>query len=472
MLPLYVDLDGTLIKSDLLLESLFLLIKKNFFLLALVPFWLIRGRAYLKSQLSTRVNIPIKILPINDEFLEFLHGEKLAGRSLFLISGSNEKEVKKVALEIGIFDACYGSSNTVNLRSRAKLKRIMELTGSSDFAYAGNSSDDLAVWDKAKEVMMVNCPRSLSKRLQREESEVQYFDVQESVLKNFWSAMRPHQWLKNGLILLPLILSHQLAATNLLLATIIAFISFSLCASSVYLLNDLLDLNNDRQHRTKKKRPFAAGELPLSFGLAGVPGLLLSSILIALFLPLQFLEVLAVYWLTTTLYSIWLKKLFFFDVITLASLYAIRIISGSAAIGVVTTSWLLGFSFSLFLSLAMVKRFTEVKNLKTSGKKSVEGRAYNQSHLRMLSILGGIAGLVSVLVFTIYISVADTTQLYNSPTVLWLICPLLVFLLARIWLFAHAGKLDEDPVLFAISDRSSQFVGTLIGILLWVSASF
>jgi 4-hydroxybenzoate polyprenyltransferase/phosphoserine phosphatase len=472
MLPLYVDLDGTLIKSDLLLESVFLLIKKNVFLIALVPFWLFRGRAYLKSQLSTRVDIPVKRLPINDEFLEFLYDEKSAGRPLFLISGSNETEVKKVAAEINIFDDYYGSSTTVNLRSRAKLKRIQELTGSNNFAYAGNSSDDLAIWKKAKEVMMVNCSRSLSKRLQREESEIQYFDVQESVLKNFWSAMRPHQWLKNGLILLPLILSHQLATTNFLLATIIAFISFSLCASSVYLLNDLLDLNNDRQHRTKKNRPFAAGELPLNFGLVGIPCLLLSSILIASFLPLQFLEVLAIYWLTTTLYSIWIKKWFMFDVITLASLYSIRIIAGSAAIGVITTSWLLGFSFSLFLSLAMVKRFTEVKNLKISGKHNVEGRAYNQSHLRMLSILGGIAGLAAVMVFSIYISAGDTTQLYNSPAVLWLICPLLVFLLARIWSFAFAGTLDEDPVLFAIADRSSQFVGVLIGILLWVSASF
>ena len=249
----------------------------------------------------------------------------------------------------------------------------------------------------------------------------------------------------------------------------IAFFSFSLVASSVYLLNDMLDLNNDRQHTSKKLRPFASGDLPLSYGYWGTPLLLALGFIVALPLPAEFIPVLFGYWLLTTLYSLVLKGLFLVDVLTLASLYTWRIIAGSAAISVVTTYYLLAFSFFLFLGLAMVKRYTEFLNLQNQGKTSIEGRGYDVNNLRALSVLGGGSNLIAVAVFAFYINAPATTQLYSNPIVLWAICPLLLYLLWRIWSLARRGELDEDPVLFAITDRRGQFVAALCGLLIWLA---
>ena len=468
-LPLFVDLDGTLIKTDLMFESVLLLIKKNLFYALLIPIWLLKGRANLKNQLAQRVEIPIELLPYNREFLSYLNEQRAAGRSITLISASNQNPVEKINQHLALFDAAIGSSETENLRAEKKLKRIKQINQSNSFAYAGNSSADLPIWSQAEQVLMVNCGDSLVAKLPEKADAITRFDSTSFNLKKLLRTMRPHQWLKNGLIFLPLILSHQLNQADLLLQACLGFASFSLCASSVYFLNDMLDLNSDRQHQSKRFRPFAAGELSLAYGFIGAPLLLLAAFLVALMLPTDFLLVLLLYWLLTSFYSFYLKRLLLADALTLAVLYTLRIIAGSAAIAVVTTFWLLAFSLFLFLGLALVKRFTELSNLQAAGKTSVAGRAYNTANLRMLSIVGGCSSLIAVLVFTFYINAPETTRLYSEPAMLWLICPLLLYLLGRIWALAHAGKLDEDPVLFAITDRQSQIVTLLCGLLIWVS---
>lgn len=466
---LYVDLDGTVIKTDLLFESILLLLKKNIFHALLIPLWLLKGKANLKHQLAKRVEIPVELLPINREFLAFLEEEVERGRNIVLISASSQRPVRQVSDHLGLFIDAMGSDEDHNLKSKNKVTRILQLNPEGVFDYAGNSRDDIAVWSEARTVILVNCDRSLAEKLQHASENVHHYDPPQSALKKFWQAMRPHQWLKNALIFLPLILSHQLNQPALLLQACIAFLSFSFVASSVYMLNDMLDLNSDRQHLSKMQRPFASGELSLAYGYVGAPLLLLLGFVIALWLPTAFFFVLLSYWLMTTLYSLLLKSLFLIDVLTLASLYTWRIVAGSAAISVVTTSYLLAFSFFLFLGLAMVKRYTEFLNLQNQGKSSIEGRGYGVENLQTLAAIGGGSSLIAVAVFAFYINAPATTELYSSPLLLWAICPGLLYLLWRIWALARRGELDEDPVLFAITDRRSQLIAALCGLIIWLA---
>lgn len=468
-IPLFVDLDGTLIKTDVMLESVALLLKRNPLYLLLLPIWLLRGRANLKYELAQRVDIPCALLPLNPELLTYLHQQRELGRSLILISAANEKPVQAFGQHLELFDAVIGSDRHVNLRAEKKLQRIRQENAGREFAYAGNSAVDLPIWAQAREILLVNCPQAVMDKLLDRAAQITQLDAAEPRVRLFLRALRPHQWLKNGLVFLPLVLSHQLQNLTLLLQAGIGFISFCLCASSVYLMNDLLDLNSDRRHHSKQRRPFAAGDLPLGYGFIGAPALLLAAVVVALPLAPEFLAVLAVYWSLTCLYSLWLKRLFLVDVITLAVLYTLRIIAGSAAIGVVTTNWLLGFSLCLFFGLALVKRFTELGNLHAQGESEISGRAYTTGSLRAISIAGACSSLAAVGVFAFYINAPDITRLYSMPALLWLICPLLLYLLGRIWSKAHQGTLHEDPILFAITDHRSQLVTVLCALIIWAA---
>ncbi len=468
-LPLYVDLDGTLIKSDMTCEALLLLIKRNVFYLALIPFWLLQGLRGLKQQIARRVHVPVEKIPFNSEFLQYLQHEKAAGRKLVLISASHQQHVDPFSTQVPLFDAVVGSDQSVNLKSHNKLERIREMNGAAAFAYAGNATADIPIWSAAEQAILVNCSPALQQAMPVDTDNVLRFDAAQSPLGKLWQAMRPHQWLKNSLLFVPLILSHQLLEPELLLQAIVAFISFSLCASSVYLLNDLFDLQSDRLHLSKCQRPFASGELDLRIGLLSMPTLLTIALLIALFLPPQFLLVLVSYFVLTTLYSLVLKRWFLIDVAVLALLYGVRIIAGAAAIAVPATGWLIGFALSLFLGLAMIKRIAELSNLQGDAETSPAGRAYQIGHRRLLIGLGASSSLLAVLIFALYINDPATTRLYQSPQTLWLICPLLLILLIRIWRRARAGVIDEDPVYFAATDRISQIVVLLCGLLVWAA---
>jgi 4-hydroxybenzoate polyprenyltransferase len=468
-LPLYVDLDGTLIQSNLLLESFLLLIKKNFFYILLAPFWLLSGRANLKHQVATRVDLQVDVLPYNANFVTYLAQEKTEGRQLILISASNQKLVTQVANHLAFFDEAIGSSATLNLKGKEKLDQIEEFSNPHGFAYAGDSEPDLPIWAAAKEAILVKCSESLRTKIDRSGTEIKVSDQRPPSLKHFIRAIRPHQWLKNLLIFLPLILSHQVNETNLLLQSIVAFVSFSLCASSVYLLNDLLDLNNDRRHPSKHMRPFASGDLSLIFGMLGSPLFLLLAFTVALSLPENFIVTLSIYWLITASYSLYLKRLVVVDVLILASLYCIRVVAGSAAIAVTTTFWLLAFSLLLFISLALVKRVTELNNLRASGEQIVAGRGYTVSHYNLLSGMGIGSSLFAVLLFVFYIRSPDTLVLYSAPNLLYLVCPLLLCIMGRAWLLVRREVLHEDPVIFAITDVPTQVAVALSALVVWLA---
>ena len=443
-------------------------IKRNFLYLLLIPFWFLRGRPYLKQQLAQRINVPLDYLPVNEEFFRFLKQEKIKGRPITLISASNQEVVSQVSDHFQLFDNAFGSNDRINLKAENKLKRIRELNTGA-FSYAGNSSADLPIWIEAQEAIMVNCNESLEQRLRKNTTAILRFDNATPFPLKLWQAMRPHQWLKNLLLFVPLVLAHRINDPTLLLQTTIGFLSFSFCASSVYLLNDMLDLNSDRQHHSKYRRPFASGELSLPVGCVAVPVLLLSAFAVGSLLPRNFVETLFLYWIVTSFYSFFLKRLFLIDVITLAILYTMRIAAGAAAVSLTITSFLIAFSLFLFLGLGLVKRVTELVNLEKSDKDEAEGRAYSKNHIDSLTIIGVGSNLFAVLVFAFYTAAPDTTRLYSSPPILWLICPLLLCLLVRIWKQAREGKLDEDPVLFAITDRVSQLITVLSGLLLWLA---
>lgn len=468
-IPLFVDLDGTLIYSDLLYESFLCLIRKNFVYLFIAPFWLLGGKANFKYQIARRTEVKVNLLPYNRELLVYLEEQSESGRSVILISASNEKFVEQVADYIGLFDQAIGSSESDNLKGENKLTRIRQIVGDSQFEYAGNDSSDVKIWQEASAATVVNASRKLTSDVVRQQNVVNKFPGKDHVYASFIKALRPHQWAKNLLLFLPLILSHQVDDIGRILMSLTAFVSFSFCASSVYLLNDMLDLEHDRQHPSKHKRPFASGELTIAAGLIACPLFLVMAFLLALPLPAQYLIILALYYLTTVVYSFWLKAIAIVDVLVLASLYTIRIIAGAAAISVMPTFWLLAFSMFLFMSLAIVKRFTELDNLQYMDKERAEGRGYHANDLNVLSMLGTASGFMAVLVFALYINDDETRLLYSTPQVLWFICPLLLYLMSRIWLKAHRGLLHEDPVVFAITDRASQIVTLVCGALIWAS---
>lgn len=465
--PLFVDLDGTLIHSDLLVESFLELIKRHFLCLFLVPLWLLRGKAFLKDQIASRVALRADLLPYNLELLDYLRAQKAQGRELILISASNNRLVQAVADHLGIFSQAIGSDNKVNCSGTRKLARIRELH--KEFTYAGDDSIDLQVWKGANAAIPVNASAELKRQVAAITTIEKEFDGNPTGLRPYLKALRLHQWLKNTLVFLPLALAHQLDNPELIWQATVAFVCFGLCASSVYVLNDLLDLPSDRQHRSKCKRPFAAGDVPLIHGLLISPVLLVIALAIALTLPIAFVIILALYYLCTGLYSFVLKRIMLVDVIMLAALYTLRIISGAAAISVVPSFWLLAFSMFLFFSLAVVKRYTELDYLREAGIAQSEGRGYYAQDLSMMAMFGGASAFLSVMVFALYINNDDTRNQYLTPEILWLICPLLLYMITRIWLLAARGQIEEDPIVFALKDRVSQAVTLTCGGMLWLA---
>jgi 4-hydroxybenzoate polyprenyltransferase len=462
---LCVDLDGTLIRSDLLLETLLLLTKRNPLYLFLFPVWLLRGKAVLKAQIASRVSLEPAALPYNKEFVEWLRAERAAQRSIWLCTAASEPLARSVADHLGLFDGVLASDRTVNLAGTAKAARLVEQFGEGGFDYCGNERRDLAVWRHASGAIVVNGGSHLETEVSRFVRVVRAFPSNAHPLKSIIRALRPHQWAKNMLIMVPLLAAHGAADPGAVAAALLAFAAFSLCASSVYVLNDLLDLEADRAHPRKSKRPFASGDLPLLAGLAMAPSLLAVAVIIAAFLPAKFWLVLATYYALTCAYSFALKGLVLIDALTLAGLYTLRIIAGSGAVSVALSFWLLLFSVFLFLSLAFVKRFAELESLRKQQRLRAAGRGYHVEDLSLLQSLGTASGYLSVLVLALYINSPQIEMLYSRPKVIWMLCVLMLYWISRIWMVAQRGQMHDDPVVFALKDKASLGVGLLAALV-------
>jgi len=465
-IPLVVDLDGTLVRTDTLLEGFLLLLKKNLLWGLLAPGWLLKGRAHLKSEIAKRVELDATQLPYREDLLIWLRAQHQAGRPLMLATAADQRVAQAVAAHLGFFSRVYASDGVINLRGERKLARLRE-TLSGPFDYVGNGAEDLPLWRTARAAVVVDASARVCREAQKTARVEKILPRERLTVKTFLRALRVHQWAKNVLVFVPLIAAHKVRDAALLLQTVGAFASFSLLASSVYVVNDLLDLPADRRHPHKRERPFASGALPLSWGLLLAPALWLCGAVLALWLPTPFWTLLGMYYLATLAYSLWLKQMMVLDVLVLAGLYTVRIFAGSRATGVPTSSWLFTFAMFLFFSLALVKRLSEVRRLRLSNEAAAPGRGYLASDYEQLGSLGTASGFLSVLVLSLYITSKEVAVLYAHPERLWLLCPLMMYWLSRVWLLAHRGQVNEDPLLFALKDGISYGVGAMAAVILY-----
>lgn len=460
--PLCVDLDGTLINTDLLMESLLLLIKRNPLYIFCLPFWLLQGRAALKENIAQRVSLKPALLPYNRKFLDWIKQEKESGRSVWLCTGSYQRLAEEVAKHLDIFDGVVATTKAENFTGKTKAQGLVNRFGAQGFAYCGNEKKDIPVWQVSHEAVVVNASKSLEESVRKiVPVNIVFPHEGKSRTRPLLKALRLPQWAKNILVFVPLITAHHMTDIESLEKTTLAFLSFCFCASAVYLLNDMLDLEADRQHPTKSARPFASGKLPLAAGFILMPVLLIASFLLAMSLPPEFLLTLAGYYLLTTLYSFYLKRLPLVDTLCLACLYTLRIIAGAAATGIPPSFWLLLFSMFFFLSLAWVKRCAELDEIVRNQKGSAAGRGYTVEDLLLVKMFGITAGYLSVLVLALYINSPGVAELYRHPQIIWLLCPLILFWIGRIWLKTHHGKMHHDPVIFALKDKTSFITGLL-----------
>lgn len=463
--PLVVDLDGTLIRTDMLVESASQFLIQNPFQFFKPLLWLLRGKTVLKTELAERVALDPSALPFNTDLLDWLRAEKQSGRCVVLATASHRVLAEQVAQHLHLFDEVLATDGHTNLKSTAKAQALIERFGEGGFDYVGNDWPDVQVWAKAHTAHVVDAPASLLSRAQAKGNVGQVFNSDmPSKLVAMLKAMRLHQWMKNLLVFVPLMAAHQYADASRDVLALMAFVIFSLTASSVYLLNDLVDVQDDRHHARKRHRPFASGALSLIMGWAAWPALLLVAVVLSAWLmPVLFSVSLGIYFVLTVAYSLQLKQLAVVDVLTLAALYTLRIIAGAAAIDVAVSFWLLLFSMFIFLSLALIKRYSELKVARDAGKTgALRGRGYEPDDLELVSSLGGSSGFIAVLVLALYIQDGQAAHLYATPQVIWLACPVMLFWISRAWLIAHRGRMHDDPIVFALKDKVSWGVGVFM----------
>jgi 4-hydroxybenzoate polyprenyltransferase len=479
---LCVDLDGTLVKSDTLHDSALAVARHHPATLLNLPGWLLQGKAALKRHLAATVQLDVAHLPYNRQLLQYLEQQHATGRPIYLATAADADTAHRVADHIGLFTGVLASDGQLNLAGKNKLTAFRSQFG-DNFSYIGNATPDLTLLQNCKEPMVANPTPGLRAALRKAGvTPVHTFTESVSPFKAWLKAIRLHQWAKNVLIFLPLLLAH-VWAPGLIAGAVLAFFSFCFCASATYIVNDLLDLEADRQHPRKRRRPFASGDLSALAGVTVVLLFLAISLVLAelvpyviaalspeflyLIKPHYFLLWLGIYLVTTLAYSLRLKRSVLLDVIVLSGLYTIRIIAGSAASGIALSTWLGSFSIFFFLSLALVKRFAELESLRKRGGVSAGGRGYHITDIEQLRSFGSASGFASVVVLTLYISNLDAAQLYLHTRRLWLLVPVLILWIMRLWLQASRGELNEDPVVYAITDRRSLLLGVVVLVIVF-----
>jgi 4-hydroxybenzoate polyprenyltransferase len=477
--PICVDLDGTLVKSDTLVDSVLVIARQRPALLINIPGWIAQGKAAFKRHVTASVALDVEHLPYNRPLLEWLREQAGAGRTLYLATAADRELAERVAAHIGIFAGVLASDGTTNLAAGNKTALMQQQLGER-FCYVGNASADIGPLAASCEPILANPTGGLRAAYAGKPTPPVFTD-RSTGLKPWLKAVRLHQWAKNTLIFVPLLLAHAWNPETLA-GAFIAFLSFGLCASATYIINDLLDIEADRRHPSKRRRPFAAGDLSAISGVAVVALLFVLSLALALALPhifhaaagsfvlaepYKFLRWLGLYTVTTLTYSLYLKRKLLLDVFVLSGLYTVRILAGSAATGVPVSAWLAGFSVFFFLSLAFVKRFSELEGLRERGGAVTNGRGYFISDIEQLRALGTGAAYAAVVVLTLYINDPKTVTLYRHVIRLWMVVPVLLLWLSQVWMLTSRGEMDDDPVVFAITDRRSLLIGALMAVVIW-----
>jgi 4-hydroxybenzoate polyprenyltransferase len=452
---IYVDLDGTFIKSDMLLETCINTLKRKPYMFFLLPFWLLKGRAHLKEKLCLHAEIDVSSIPIHTKTYEFLQRQKANGSRIILATASNESIARQFVQSYAVFDDFIASSGQINLKGQEKLNAIQKQTDS--FSYIGNSSEDFVIFQKAQNSYLVAPTRQAQKLYQKTSDTIEIIDefTGKKDISVWLKQLRVHQWIKNTLIFVPIFVSNQFGDFDLLLKTLIGFFSFSLLASSTYILNDLVDLDADRVHPRKCKRPLASCQLSIFEGSVASILILILSLVVALSLSTSFLLTLAIYLVLTLTYSFKIKRYFAMDVIALASLYTIRIFAGAAIIGITVSFWLLSFSMFVFLSLALVKRCAELVSLQKNKKTRVHGRDYHVNDLNVFTSFGCTSSLLAILMYCFYMNSEILSNQYQEPQILWLALPAFGYWLMRMWVKTIRGEMDDDPIVYSLKDKGS-----------------
>ena len=482
--PLCVDLDGTLVKTDTLVDSVLALARQNPRAILQIPGWLAQGKAAFKQHVTNSVSLDVSGLPYNHPLVEYLTCQHESGREIYLATAADRTLADRIAQHYPIFTGVLASDGSHNLAGDNKLAAFRARFG-DQFSYVGNASPDVPILSACIEPMVANPTASLMSGLHRAQVVPSHiFRDQQPALRAWLKAIRLHQWAKNTLIFLPFLLAHGWNSPHAIgsgVGVLLAFLSFGLCASATYIVNDLLDIEADRRHHSKRRRPFAAGNLSAFAGIGVVCLFLVVSLALAIALPYisgqfgapflpphSFLTWLIVYAVTTTAYSLALKRVVLVDVVVLAGLYTVRIFAGGSAGGADVSKWLGGFSVFFFLSLAFVKRFAELESLRLRDKAPTNGRGYLLDDIEQIRAFGTSAAYASVVVLLVYISNLDT-HLYHNPGRLWLLLPVLLLWISQLWLLAAHGELNEDPVVYAITDKRSLLMGVLVAAVVFAA---
>lgn len=464
-IPLCVDLDGTLVVTDTLLEIILAaLANKPAVLLAALP-KLLSGRAAFKQYLSNRVELDPRHLKYHAEVIAKIKQARAENRRVLLVTGADNHIANRIAAHFGFFDEVLGSDGTVNLTREDKAQLLKTRFGQGGFDYIGNSSADIPVWKVCRTPYLAGSmpvPSCLKER------GVERLTSTSHPMLAMIRALRPHQWLKNLLIFIPVLTAHQLTNPSVLCVGAVAFVAFSLVSSATYLLNDLIDLPHDRANPAKKNRPLASGKASLSLALILTPLLAFAGVTLAFALQGTFGWIVLGYGFTTTLYSLRLKRILITDVVCLALLYTVRIIAGNAVTEIAYSPWLLALSVFAFYSLALMKRCSEISPLVSETKAS--GRSYYKEDQPILFSLGIASAFISILVMALYINTPAISPLYRRPYLLWGLCPMMMYWYSRAWVLTHRGKMHQDPVIFAITDQTSHLVAAIVFAILWLAA--
>jgi 4-hydroxybenzoate polyprenyltransferase len=457
--PLCVDLDGTLIKTDLLFEQVLLLIKQSPWTMFLVLWWFLRGRWILKRELASRVNLAVETLPYRDDVLEFVCSEHRRGRQVLLVTAADQGVAERVAAYIGEFDAVYGTNSSVNLKGQVKAGFLTGLLGKGNFDYIGDSYSDFPVWKAARCAHVVGSQQT-AKRVALTTPVLRVFETPGPSFIAWLHSIRLLHWSKNLLVLLPVLLAHKFA-WHAWRDSLLGFFLFGACASGLYIVNDLLDLHSDRLHPSKSKRPFAAGEFPLWVGVLESTVLVGISLICALLVDVKFAAVLIGYAVLTVTYSWKLKKIPLLDVFVLSSFYTLRIWAGAMISSTPVSEWFSAFSLFFFLSLAMAKRHSELQRARDLVEDGNSGRGYVVKDRELLAMFGVASSFAAVVILCLYARGTEVSALYRDPAQLLWLCPVVLYWLARVWLLAGRGELDLDPVLFAVRDRVSWILAAI-----------
>lgn len=458
---LVIDMDGTLLRSDLLFESFWSACGRDWRSPVPAARALLRGRAALKRCLAGMAALDPASLPYDPAVVAYVGAWRERGGRAALVTAGDQTLARLVAAHLGLFDEVHGSDGVLNLKGTAKAEFLGRRFAETGYAYMGDAWSDLPVWAKAHRVITVNAPTALRARVEALGREFEHLTTASAAWRPYVDALRPHQWLKNLLVFVPMLAAHRLDVAAAA-PSVVAFVAFALVASGVYVVNDLLDLASDRAHPRKRNRPFASGRVPIAHGTWMAAGLFLAGVAVAATLGPAFLLVVVAYVLATTAYSYELKRHVVLDICVLAGLYTIRLIAGGVATGISLSVWLLAFSIFFFLSLAAVKRHAELVDSAQRRQMHAVGRGYRIDDLPVVSQMAIGAGYVSVVVLALYLTSPDVAELYAEPAALWGICAVLLYWISRMVMVAHRGGMHDDPIVYAVKDRTSWICGGLV----------